>query len=222
MNRNAAVAAENEAILDSKLISMTECISLGAVLVAIFLPWIHSRLFKPKLTLSLRRPMGMLYTDEAGTHKRLYSLVVANAARVSNAENVLVYLEQVDEQQPDKEWKRVFFEGRMPLLWQYAEQEEYLRGPRRVGPEQFCAIGRVRKNGSFTLLTAIKTSSLTRDYPQCVLRLWVRAIGDRTVSPLYHVEVHYDGKWNDDENLMEQHLRVTEPKVSRQKIVGRN
>ena len=195
------------------------------VLVALFGEAARARLFKPKLRLTLEKPRGeeakamifppsaeddIIEIHRAGEGRkedaRYYHLRVSNQRRWSPATQVQVYLLRIDQPGPDGQFSPQW-SGEIPLLWQYYEA---LSPIRTIGPSRNCDLCSVVKGKWMGLHPAVMPVGFGGRYRDTAnLRLLLQAQSIEVNSNPLLVQINWDGKWEDGEAEMANHMVVS-------------
>ena len=193
------------------------------VFVALFGAAIRARLFKPKLRLTLEKPLGeeaeaeilspedeergySIVGAEVRKEARYYHLRVSNQRRWSPATQVQVYLLRIDERRADGQFHPRWL-GEIPLLWQYYEA---LSPIRTIGPSRNCALCSVVKGKWMGLHPAVMPLGFKGRYRDTAnLRLLLQAQSIEADSDPVLVQIGWDGEWEDGEVEMANHMVVS-------------
>jgi hypothetical protein len=192
--------------------------TLAAALVALFGDWIKSRLFSPKLKLSLRNDVGDRTTvttqweteqglQQRNAEARYYHVKVENKTRWPHANRTQVYLVRVEEPGPGGDLQ-ITWSGELPLQWTHQAIHPVAR---TIGPSAYCDLCSVVKGQGVQLhplivpnnFPVIKRSKVT-------LFVSLQAKGIEGESPIARFRIAWDGNWEDGETEMKRHLSVKE------------
>jgi len=187
--------------------------TLLAVLVALFGEKMKAALFKPRLELSLVAARGestiaTLIAPDGTTRSestRMYHLRVRNAVTWPAATQVQVLLVRLEEFGPDG-LPQVKWTGDVPMRWRHQEIYPLLR---TIGAQADCDLLSLVKSKWLELCPVIVPNNLpTRFSEKADLIVSLQARSTEVSSPVLSVRVSWDGKWNDGEIEMTQHLKV--------------
>jgi hypothetical protein len=182
--------------------------TLFAAVIAIMSIWGESLRFKltpAALRIRLRDEKGQLAHQDEG-NSRYYHLVVDNPRKWVLAKNVVVDLMRIDR--PGREgWITSYSTGPIPLVWQYGS---FNKGPSDIGRDRYCDLGRLRENGnSFGICTQFVPQGFNGSIrPGEKMRAHFVAHADNATSNTIVIEFDWDGKWDDDNERMANHLSV--------------
>jgi hypothetical protein len=189
--------------------------TVAAVLVALFGEWFRARLFSPKLTIELDKPLGVptpiQITSPTGESRmeagRFYHVRVSNPARWPAATQVQVNLMKIEEPGPDGEWQMTWG-GEVPLRWSLQEIRPLTRV---VGPPAVCDLCSVVKGKWVELHPLIAPHNLTdlarrREKVQMIVTLQAQAA--EANSDAIRIKISWDGEWKDGEAEMAKHLII--------------
>lgn len=184
-----------------------------AVFMALFGDWARSKLWSPRIGLSLPNQRGELTTE---THKvtkqqnqaRYYHLRVSNPARWPVARDVRILLIRLEDIGPDGQPRLVWaHDDGIPLRWRFAEIHPLLR---TIGPSADADLCSVRDVGPLSLHPIIGPANLQVQYtgPTDIF-LTFQARGTESESANFRVRISWDGQWAPGEAEMAQHLRLS-------------
>lgn len=195
--------------------------TLLAVIVALFGDWIRSRLFSPKLKLSLlnkegiKSPVTLSWQDSNGVpHSRegiarYYHLKLRNKVRWPVATNTQVFLKRIEELGPDREY-HITWSSDIPMNWRH---QEIFPVARTFGPDADCDLASVVEEKWLELHTLIKPLVLKARYREPVdIIVTLQAKSEQGESNILRINLAWDGKWSEDEKEMMRHLVVKELK----------
>ena len=191
--------------------------TLAAVIVALFGSRIQAWLFKPGLALSVPDPRGesiqARITSPSGAvsvvDARYYHLRVTNRARWPAATGVQVFLIRLEEPGPDGQLQ-IKWASEVPLRWMH---QEVYPVTRTVGPNADADLCSVLKQNGAQLHPLIMPNNLaTYAQRQAAfdMVLSFQARSQEEASPIKRIPISWDGKWQDGEAEMAQHLVVRE------------
>lgn len=190
--------------------------TLAAVFVALFGDWIKSRLFSPKLTLSLRDAVGektkvaLQWQTEQGLEQRYeearyYHVRVSNKVRWPRSSQTQVYLLRIEEPGPDGELQ-VTWSGEIPVQWTHQAVYPFARN---IGPAAYCDLCSVVKGRGIQLHPLIVPNNFRLQWQTAAtLVVSLQARGDEGESPISRFRIAWDGKWADGDSEMDRHLVV--------------
>jgi len=190
--------------------------TLAAVLVALFGDWIKSRLFSPKLTLSLKNTIGEKTTvtsqwqtdqglQQRNEDARYYHVNVSNQVRWPSANQTQVYLLRVEEPGPDGELQ-VTWAGDLPVQWTH--QSIYPMA-RTIGPSAYCDLCSIVKGKGVQLHPLIVPNNFPlQKATATTLVVSLQARGNEGESPISRFQIAWNGNWDDGDTEMSRHLKV--------------
>ncbi len=194
--------------------------TLAVVFVALFGDWLRSRLFKPRLQLSLVSTAGE-FTNvrivREGEHEtrdetagaRYYHIRVKNESKWPNASEVQVLLIRVEAPGPDGALQ-LLWSGDMPINWKFPQLHPLAR---TIGPDADCDLCSVVEDYWLELHPVIVPGNLKTKYREPVtLVVTLQARYSEGVSDLFRFQIAWDGKWDAGEVEMKKHLAVKELK----------
>jgi hypothetical protein len=184
------------------------CGGLGG---AVFTWWANRNFRKPpELSLRLARDEGepnqIAYSDGSFEDARYYHMRVSNARRRwSTATDVRVFLTRMDEQGPDGTFQLAWV-GDIPLSWRNQQTSPLTQ---TVGADTDCDLfflGDRRRLRIETLFTPNSMRAERND--SCRVALFLQARSTQVDSPMYRVEISWDGTWEPGETEIQRHLRI--------------
>jgi hypothetical protein len=188
-------------------------IALGTISIAVLAvwgDWFRSRLASPKLRINLRDPLGELTKFQNGTPVRYYHIRVSNQRAWVPARNTRILVRSLSKPAPDGTFLEETQVSDLQLTWRYPQLGTMYR---TIGPEEFCDLGSVTKDG-FRLTTYVIPNNFTRVIvQQGKLRAEILAVADNGYSQPLHVEISWDGQWDDGAAEMSRHLMIKETSV---------
>lgn len=196
--------------------------TVAAVIVALFGDRIRASMFKPKLKLELKEPLGSKTETTLGENKsapsRYYHLSVTNKIRWPKAHNVQVFLSLIETPGPDGEFRTAWV-GDVPMRWQF---QEFNPLKETIGSTKFCDLCEVTKGKWLQILPVFVPNALRHrfrihDEPaKPRMRLTLQARSDESDSEPILVEIAWDKEWYDGDREMADHFIVKEiqPKPS--------
>jgi hypothetical protein len=180
-----------------------------AVVVAIWGERIRQRWVKPKLKISLSQPTGSLNRRADGKWAWYYSINVVNKRRSSPAISVRVLLIAIEKKRPDGNWIPIVFSAPVQVMWRWPNvTPQYTT----IGPDEISTFGFIVEDSTeFALQLYWCPNNLIPKFPPNEpVRLSFKAASDMAESNILTVEIAWDGKWEDDDNEMLQHMKVKE------------
>lgn len=192
-----------------------------AVLAALFGDWIRNKLFRPKLTLTLRdhigerTPMTLIWSSEGQQKEeegqaRFYHVQVSNSKRWPPASNVQVFLIKVEEPGPDGTLQ-ITWSGEAPIRWRH---HEIYPPAKIVGPQTDCDLCSVVKNTEnycwldlHPLIIPRNLESRKRQATNITISLQARS--NEADSVISRFKIAWDGKWEEGDAEMAKHLVLT-------------
>jgi hypothetical protein len=195
-----------------QLIVAVVCGGLGG---AIF-NWLTNRKFRlpPNLNLQLTRPEGERVKVNAtggGTEDvRYYHLRVSNSRRWSAASDVQVFLTRLDQPGPDGTFRPTWV-GDVPMRWR---DQEIVGLKRTVGHAYDCDLCSVSEGRRLLLMPLLAPFNLNPlRTAACRLALFIQARSTQSDSPMYRVEIAWDGNWESGDAEIQTHvtINVTQP-----------
>ena len=191
--------------------------TVSAVLLALFGDIIKARLFHPKLALRLKNSTGektkVFYKTKSSDGRdiqteedaRYYHLILSNNARWSKSNNTQVFLQKLEETDPDKKFQTKW-DGEVPMEWLHHSLYPITR---TVGSEIHCDLCSVGQNKWIRLHPVLAPATLKYIYQTKVnLRLTLQAKGDEGDSQKIKISIAWDGFWDGDETEMAKHLII--------------
>lgn len=190
--------------------------TLAAVFVALFGDWIKSRLFSPKLALSLRNSVGekttvtLQWQTEQGLQQRneearYYHVRVSNQVRWPSSNQTQVYLLRVEVPGPDGELQ-VTWSGELPVQWTHQAIHPVAR---TIGSGAYCDLCSVVKGKWVQLHPLIVPNNFPLQWrTAATLVVSLQARGNEGESPISRFQIAWDGKWADGDTEMTRHLVV--------------
>jgi hypothetical protein len=194
-------------ILALQLLAAVTCGGLGG---AIFTWWINRRFrLPPVLTPNLvldEGERGMIQQQGGGFEDaRYYHLRISNSRRWSPATDVQVFLVRVVERGEDGS-SQVTWVGDIPMRWRNQESSTLTR---TIGPAADCDLCCVGRSGWIQLLPLIIPYSLpVRRTEPCRLVMSMQVRSTQADSPIFSIEISWDGKWDDGDTEIKQHLKI--------------
>ena len=191
--------------------------TIGAVVVALFQSQLRLKFAPPRLTISLLSPRGYrtdVHLFPPGTNElsqsriesaRFYHIQVENKRRWSTANQVQVFLTRIDMPGPDGDM-RIAWLGEVPMRWRYQDANPIAR---TIGPDAQCDLCSVVKEKFLRLETLIRPTELPcewREPTNVVVYLQARSV--EVDSPVIRVKIAWDGKWQDGDLEMGDHMVV--------------
>ncbi len=186
--------------------------ALGGPLLTEFL---RSRWLPPMLRLNLLSAEGEKgknrydLQDGKGERveaRRFYHVRVSNGRRLlSPGENVQVSLLRLEEPGPGGSLQ-VTWAGDIPMTWRNQQLSPLTR---TIGHDYDCDLCSVGKEQGLSLALLIFPYNLNAHRKEaCTIIVSLQARGTRTDSPICRIEIAWDGKWDDGDSEMKQHLVV--------------
>jgi hypothetical protein len=193
-------------------------VAIGTILVAILAIWGDWFRFKlglrPGLVLSLHDPKGEFITiDESidglkieSTPTYYYHLKVSNKKRWTQAINVRVVITSLLTSTSDGHLVNQPLAGPLQLMWRHSQ----FHPPYSiVGPDDYCDLGFIKRGQNFKLTPVINPNNFPATLqPNKMRRLILKAEADNAESNNLIIDIHWDGMWVADQNLMASHLVV--------------
>ena len=137
---------------------------------------------------------------------RYYHIVVRNKRRISPAHNVRVVIQAIFTLSSDGTTKPLIFPGPMQLEWQFQKSRPQFQ---TIGAESICDLGYMRKGEDFTLCTLYRSISFDPVFSAGnQTTVTIVALSDEAESEELRLDIAWDGKWDDDSNIMSKHLVV--------------
>lgn len=190
--------------------------TFSAVLVALFGKRIRAQWFRPKLTLTLDSTIGekipawiLSYIDGREQRRseatRYYRIRVTNEERWQSATQTQVYLLRVEEPGPDNVLQTKWA-GELPLIWTH---QSIFPIARTIGPSATIDLCSVLQGKGIYLHPLIEPINFQLQYTNAVsLILSLQAKANEGESDISRFKIAWDGKWEDGDNEMAQHLIV--------------
>lgn len=191
--------------------------TFAAVFVALFGEWIRAHLFSPKLELELKSLFGekttviLQWQDKNGeTHQdpedaRYYHVKVTNHSRWPNATQVQVYLTRVEEPGPDRNLQ-ITWAGEIPIHWRHQAIHPLSRTIGHAIDCDLCSVVKEKWVQLHPLIVPNNLEVIRRNPTTMVVSLQARSNeGDSKITKF---EISWDGKWDDGDKEMTQHLIV--------------
>jgi hypothetical protein len=188
-----------------QLIVAVVCGGLGG---AVF-NWFVNRRFPPILRLRLHRPegeKGQIRLDaDTLEDARFYHLRISNLRRWAPATDTQVFLIRVDEPGPDGNFRTAWVND-VPMRWRNQESSPLTR---TVGTDADCDLCFLRKGKVLTLLPLIVPFRLqAQRFAKSNLALFLQARSTQADSPVFRVEISWDGEWEDGDTEIQRHLTI--------------
>jgi hypothetical protein len=189
--------------------------TLVVAFIAIFGEWIRSKLFHPKLKLTLLNPLGELtnisLTAPDGTTRvekcRMFHVRVSNEARWPQATHVQILLLRLEEVGPDGQLQ-IKWTGEVPMRWVLQEIHPLLR---TVGREAVCDLLTVIKDKWLELNPLMTPNNLpSRRTEPTNMVVTLQARSNEGDSRVLRLRIAWNGAWMDGAQEMAQYLKVTE------------
>lgn len=187
--------------------------TIAAVFVALFGQAIRSKIFPPRLALSLAEPegeKGKVRRTEVGQGEqfedvRYYHLRVSNERRLSPANMVQVFLIRTEE--PGLDGKlQIKWIGDVPMRWR---DQEIFPLARTIGPSADCDLCCVGKGKWLELLPLVAKYSLeVKRHQKSLIVLSLQVRSNEADTAILRVQISWDGGWDDDDQRMKNHLKV--------------
>ncbi len=198
-----------EEVMDTEIffIALGSIGSIIVAIVAIFGPAIQNVIFRPKLKLRLRSSLGEKTKTSSGVIQIYYHLEVFNEKNVNPGKNVRVFIKEVWKNSKRMSWEEVFHSGWLQLRWQFSNP--YDSGiSKEIGQAYVCDFGVIDSQG-FRLLTYVCPNNFS-GYLDCEgeLKVTVIAQGDNAKSNELKLKIRWDGKWDENEKIMERNLII--------------
>lgn len=174
--------------------------------VAIWGPAFREKFYSPLLNIELRDSKGTQSRFSDGTMSYYYHILVKNKRRMSPAHNVRVVIRALFRNSSDGTMEPTIFPGTMELEWQYTSYKPQYQ---IIGAESTCDLGFIKKGKDFTLCTRYRSRSFNKTLSagnQMIVT--IVALSDEVESEELRLEIAWDGKWDDDSNIMCKHLIV--------------
>lgn len=176
--------------------------TVAAVFVALFGDYWKSKIYGPRLKISLPEPKGQMNETIDGDIRNYYHLKIENKGKLQ-AKNVIVLLLKVEE-----EWqggKRALWDGEVPLRWIYSEI--YQRMWFDILDSHKCDLISISKD-ELRIMTSFNSKGLTVMWKDpCNFYLTIVAKSDETISDPVMIHVVWDGKMADFDK-MKDHLSI--------------
>jgi len=193
--------------------------TFGAVVVALFGSALQQRLFRPKLRLALIASEGnktdaILITTGATPREepaRYYHVRLVNESKWSTATQAQVYLVRIEtpgiDGSPIVRWS-----GDIPIKWRWHEIHPLQR---TIGPPADCDLCSVVRNTCLQLHPIVVPTALRSLVIQPVgksvdLTMVLQARAAEGESPMTPFRIRWDGKWEDGDTEMKNHLMVSD------------
>ena len=182
---------------------------LCTILLAVIAIWgkaIRAKYYGPLLNIELSDSKGNQSIFGDGIMSRYYHIVVRNKRRLSPAHNVRVVIRGILRLSSDGTMEPTIFPGPMQLAWQFQAFKPQFQ---TIGAKSFCDLGYIRKGEDFTL--SILYGSISFDKTLSAgkqMTVTIVALSDEVESEELRLEVAWDGKWDDDSNIMCKHLVI--------------
>jgi hypothetical protein len=196
---------------------LTAAISLLGAMSALLGVFIRTR---PRLLVEINpdlphrdltmRPWRIVAGTQQMRKERYYHLRLSNARRggLAAAHEARVVMRAVEVESPDGS-SQVVFAGVLPLRWSHHEMWPEAR---TVGPPALADLLFVAEDSSLQI-TPIRMPysfpNLGRFLGPTKLWITVQAQSVETESRPVRIEVVWDGQWDEDENIMANHLRIS-------------
>jgi hypothetical protein len=144
--------------------------------------------------------------EERFEDARYYHLRVSNARRWSPANDVQVFLVRMEEPGPDGALQ-VTWVGDVPMRWRNQEVSPLTR---TIGHDADCDLCCVGKGKWLSLLPLIVPLSLNaRRQERCRIVASLEARSNQTDSPIFRIEMSWDGDWEDGDTEMQRQLKIS-------------
>ena len=186
-----------------------------AVLVALFGEQLKAKFLPPKLRINLRDQRGektiLARSSPSGTVEHLddvryFHVRISNQRRTSPAHGVQVYLTTIQEPKLNGYFQTVWV-GEVPLQWRDQQVNTITQ---TIGADKDCDFCMVRKEErTLYLLPLVVPNNLNaRRKGACSFVASLQARSNEADSETVHIEVKWDGRWEDNDIEMQQHLVV--------------
>jgi hypothetical protein len=182
--------------------------------VGLIWPSMQHRRWSDRLKLQLRSPKT-LEEEIVGQHVRYVHLNVFNENIEIPVQNVRVYIYRIEypnRQPPHRDYDT----GPIPLLWQFARVAR-LNGETppiyyNFGMKRICDLGRLtQEDQEFRLETAHEVANCpTTLRPGETMIVHLRAEGDNAHSQQLVLQLHWNGEWSIDDEIMARNFQVSE------------
>lgn len=189
-----------------QLIVAVICGGLGG---AIFTWWANRKFrMPPVLRLRLTRKEGERVKINAPggmEDGRFFHVTASNSRRWSPAHDVQIFLTRLDEPGPDGTFHPTWV-GDLPMRWRNQES-----GPltRTIGHEYDSDICSVTKGQRLQIMSLILPFNLNPVRTgACRLALFLQARSTEADSPMYRLEISWDGLWEDGDTEIQKHLTI--------------
>ena len=201
--------------LESNIINGFTAFGTIAVAVsAIWGAWFRFKLAPTKLALVEHTPEGDLTTfTPPGTRVLFYQMKVINQRRWLPAENCRVMLVGVSRRDPSGVFQPLPMSVPSQFTW---APSEVMPPTVTVLREQVVDFGYVAENSNRFIPRVYWMSNNFQGYvgPNEAMRFQVRIEAVNFSSPIYVVEVSWDGQWSDNPATMRHHLPPIRPRLS--------
>lgn len=174
--------------------------------IAIWGQTIRAMFYAPLLSIELRDSKGNQSRFGDGIMSRYYHIAVRNKRRISPAHNVRVVIRAIFRPSSDGTTKPMIFPGPMQLAWQFQASNPQFQ---TIGAESSCDLGYIREGEDFTLSTLYRSISFNPTLSAGnQMTVTIVALSDEVESEELRLEIAWDGKWDNDSNIMCKHLVV--------------
>jgi hypothetical protein len=182
----------------------------GSIAVAIAAVWgekIRAALFRPELRLTLVSSVGQ--RENAGISSiRYYRLRLTNHALHPAAQEVQVFLTQIDLRGPDGQ-PQTIFTGALPLPWQY---QPLYPNARTIGHKTVADVDLFFVSPELLHLTTVfDPPNFPANMQGSEQHFWVTMIarGLNGESESLRLKIDWDGRWEHGDQEMGRHLTIS-------------
>jgi hypothetical protein len=180
--------------------------SVAIAIVAIWGEKIRATVFRPHLRLDLVDNIGQRETVD-GASARHYRLRLTNRALHPVAQEVQVFLTQMDIRGPDGQPQTIFM-GALPLPWQY---QILYPNARTIGHKTIADVDLLFVSSEFLQLTTVFDPPSFAATMQGEQHFWLTMIarGLNGESGSLRLKVDWDGRWEHGDHEMGRHLTIS-------------
>ena len=181
--------------------------SIDVAVLAIWGDWVRSKLAPLKLTLTLPNPNGDPMRYESGTRAMFYHLKVINHRSWASAENCRVLLVGLSRRDPSGTFQPVSVPFPLQFIW---TQAEFTLPIITLMKEHMLTLGRIEENSTKFTPNLYVTPHNFQGFvgKQEAVRFHLQIEAANFSSPLYVIEVAWDGVWSFEPDTMKRHLPV--------------
>jgi len=193
-------------------------VAFGTILLAILIVYgdiVQHYLVGPKLFIIVQDLLKEQISTSSQGYINFYShLIIENKRPYSIAKNVEVLVTSIRiKTDPQIDYQYIYWLGPVPLIWQFSSWENsFNSGQISIGPKRICDFFQISKDKNILKLLIRIDTPMTSVYltDKGSIEVIIELSAENFKSKPYCYEISWDGKWIDNMNDINSHLKVKE------------